>query len=426
MKSDEAVLLPMVRKQFVDEAFANVSMFPNVGSITERDLPTNRWLLSRLHVFFEDNIEVQCRHKRFGTLIFHKNCDMVHALSTVLGQKGKQTDRLADTSAFSRLNNSYTIDQQAQTMALYLNDRLYERGRAFQTIYNDAPEQVASTDLSSVMASTDTVLLQFLMTMTQSVRHSHRKLFEDKPTEAALTTKTIRLLYVLSELQPLKLSIVSVDNINIMQSHGFVSSQNATRSWLGTSVQCVLPLPVSGNLTPDDVLRLKEAGQGRKRLPASPAGIPIATEKQKRRRRTLTEQCPPHTTMIDPSVLQHTQTSNPELFDVVDPPDYITTVRTLSLTDFNLNAIEQSTLDTPQTDLFHSILLCTYNSSHTFPALPSLINCMRKKSADKEVSNVTYIEVVSKKADSKHTLIGVVSRTQQGLYRNWARSTSSS
>ena len=76
-------------------------------------------------------------------------------------------------------------------MALYLNDRLHERGRAFQTIYNDAPEQVASTDLSSVMASTDPVLLQFLTTMTQSVRHSHRKLFEDKPTEAALTTKTI-------------------------------------------------------------------------------------------------------------------------------------------------------------------------------------------------------------------------------------------
>jgi len=72
-----------------------------------------------------------------------------------------------------------------------------------------------------------------------------------------------------------------------MQSHGFVSSQDATRSWHGTSVQCVQPLPVSGNLTPDDVLRLKEAGQGRKRLPASPAGTPIATEKQKRRRRTL-------------------------------------------------------------------------------------------------------------------------------------------
>jgi len=151
-----------------------------------------------------------------------------------------------------------------------------------------------------------------------------------------------------------------------------IPSQDATRSWHVTSVQCVQPLPVSGNLTPDDVLRLKEAGQGRKRLPASLAGSPMVTEKQKRRRHPLTEQGSPDTTMIDPSVLQRTQTSNPELLDAVDPTDYITTARTLSLTDFNLNAIEQSTLDTLQTDLFHSILLRTYDSSHTFPALPSL------------------------------------------------------
>ena len=116
----------------------------------------------------------------------------MHALSIALGQKGKQTDRLADNQCFQQAQQQPTpIDQQAQTVALYLNDRLHERGRAFQTIYNDAPEQVASTDLSSVMASTDPILLQFLTTMTQSVRHSHRKLFEDKPTEAALTTKTI-------------------------------------------------------------------------------------------------------------------------------------------------------------------------------------------------------------------------------------------
>jgi len=122
MKSDEAVLLPMVRKQFVDEAFANVSMFPNVGSITEHDLPTNR-----LHVFFEDNTEVQCRHKRFGTLIFHKNCDLVHALSIALGQKRKQTDRLANSQCFQQAQQQPTpIDQQAQTVTLYLNERLHE------------------------------------------------------------------------------------------------------------------------------------------------------------------------------------------------------------------------------------------------------------------------------------------------------------
>ena len=73
--------------------------------------------------------------------------------------------------------------------------------------------------------------------------------------------------------------------------------------------------------------------------------------------------------------------------------DPTATARTLSLADFKFNAIEQSTLCTLQTDLFHSIVLCAYNSSYTFPALPSLINCMRK--ADKEVSNMTCTEVVS-------------------------------
>jgi len=58
---------------------------------------------------------------------------------------------------------------------------------------------------------------------------------------------------ITSELQPLKLSIVSVDNIDIMQFHGFVSSQDATRSWLGTSVQCVQPLPLAQS---DDDIRL--------------------------------------------------------------------------------------------------------------------------------------------------------------------------
>ena len=82
-----------------------------------------------------------------------------------------------------------------------------------------------------------------------------------------------------------------------------------------------------------------------------------------------------------------TYTSNPE------PWLTILISQNLSLADFKLNAIEQSTLGTLQTDLFHSI--CAYNSCYTFPALPSLINCMRKQSADKDVSNMTCTEVVS-------------------------------
>ena len=46
-----------------------------------------------------------------------------------------------------------------------------------------------------------------------------------------------------------KFTVVTVDNVDILQPYAFVSTLNATRSWHGTSVQCIQPLPHSGNLT---------------------------------------------------------------------------------------------------------------------------------------------------------------------------------
>lgn len=46
-----------------------------------------------------------------------------------------------------------------------------------------------------------------------------------------------------SELQPQTLTVTSIDNIDILQRHAMVSSTESKRSWHGTSVQCVQPLP---------------------------------------------------------------------------------------------------------------------------------------------------------------------------------------
>ena len=65
-KLDEAMLLPNVHKEFEREVLANVGQFPRAKCITENELPNSRWLLSQLHVYFEDKLDVQCRHKRYG------------------------------------------------------------------------------------------------------------------------------------------------------------------------------------------------------------------------------------------------------------------------------------------------------------------------------------------------------------------------
>ncbi len=486
MKADVAMLLPALHNELAYEAFANVSMFPQVSDLSERDIPTSRWLLSLLHLYFEDKLEVQCRHRRYGTLLFHTECDLIQALSTALGQSQnmqKRADRLADEQASDHSEHLTppAVEEQVQTVALYLNDKLHNRARALNASYNETPEHVASINLTSVMANTDPVLVSFLTTMTQSVRQSKRKLFHDEAADVSVTTKTIRLLYALSvlqfctnsmcnvpfhivlteavlchggtlelvrilnrlgavasidtanrlathivqtrlsrgikpDLQPQKFTAVSIDNIDILQSHGFVSCQDATRSWHGTSVQCVQPLPFSGHLTPEDLLTHvpQDTGNTRKRLPTSPAGTPIPTEKHKRRRRTLTEQASPHTGLVNPTALP--STTSAELFDAIDSSEYRTTARRLSLAEFSPNAMEQSSLDYLQTDLFQSVALRAFglsDSSSPYPQLPSLVNCIRKQAADKEVSNVTYIEIISERADSKPTLIGVISRLQK-------------
>ena len=64
MIADEALLLPTLHTQLANEVLANATLFPQFN-VSERDIPTTRWLLSRLHLYFENQLEAQCRHRRY-------------------------------------------------------------------------------------------------------------------------------------------------------------------------------------------------------------------------------------------------------------------------------------------------------------------------------------------------------------------------
>ena len=51
------------------------------------------------------------------------------------------------------------------------------------------------------------------------------------------------------------LSVVSIDNVDILQSHATVSSLDTTRSWHGRSVQCIQPLPKTAHLTNEEMVK---------------------------------------------------------------------------------------------------------------------------------------------------------------------------
>ena len=95
MKADEAILLPKMHKDFVQEIYANIGPFSNSVHVhvhvCQSGIPTTRWLLSRLHLYFDNMLEVQCRHRRYGTLVYHNSCDLVQALSSALGKSDTKT-----------------------------------------------------------------------------------------------------------------------------------------------------------------------------------------------------------------------------------------------------------------------------------------------------------------------------------------------
>ena len=91
---------------------------------------------------------------------------------------------------------------------------------------------------------------------------------------------------IIPDLIPHTLTIVSIDNIDILQPHALVSCTDAKRSWHGTTatdVPCQLaqPLPHSSSLTDEEQVRPIHS---RKRPVSSPVASPMPIEKPKRRR----------------------------------------------------------------------------------------------------------------------------------------------
>ena len=101
------------------------------------------------------------------------------------------------------------------------------------------------------------------------------------------------------------LTVVTIDNVDILQSNTVVSTLDATRSWHGTSVQCIQPLPNSEQLSPQEiVVTTRTCDQNQSQSP-----IPVQCHK--RRRRTLMEACSPHTQMVVPrhEIIENTYTA---------------------------------------------------------------------------------------------------------------------
>lgn len=80
LQQNVVLLLPDLYRQFCDRALKQVAQYPTIG-FNQENIPSTRWLLSIMHVYFEDNIVFSCKQKKVGTMVLYKHCDILTVLS---------------------------------------------------------------------------------------------------------------------------------------------------------------------------------------------------------------------------------------------------------------------------------------------------------------------------------------------------------
>ena len=199
-ESDGAILLPVLYREFCHEVQNRASLLPQLSSLPNQRIPGIRWLLSRLHSLFGDSLQVICKQSRYGSVLFHKDCDLVKALST-----GKSETLQKQVTVLKEQQNEIqtskptehptSIQNQVENVAHYLNGRSQQQARQLIATYKGNPKQHAFLQLDKLMSDFDPVLLNFINQLTQTVCQSRRKLFNDE--NESLTIKKLRHFYIL-------------------------------------------------------------------------------------------------------------------------------------------------------------------------------------------------------------------------------------
>lgn len=152
MQQNEVLLLPDLYRQFCDSALKQVTQYPTIG-LGQHDIPSTRWLLSKLHTYFEDNIVFNCKQKKVGTMVLYRNCDILAVLSNNIkkclsGQRQatKSVDIKATESDQKLACHKQTITEQSREVAKYLNSKLHNQAKKFIADFNKSPEKCMTLD----------------------------------------------------------------------------------------------------------------------------------------------------------------------------------------------------------------------------------------------------------------------------------------
>ena len=263
---------------------------------------TSRWILSELIANLQHHIDYRCEVRKYGTVIYRRNADLLLPLSEALWKLRKGKNSQSETS-----RHSCDESEEENTMGSCFNDishRIHAQIRAFLAQDHAVPFEYDKLDFDELIKQFDSDLWKMVCLLTRSISdlrgtskvHSTahhtkraRRLFllctilfctDDRCSMPlhTLLTDTIEsqggsglLIKLLNQLgvcasadtlsrfiqykastfsknklkclNPESFTIVSADNIDFMHSFAQVFCGRQKSSWHGTTVQATQPLP---------------------------------------------------------------------------------------------------------------------------------------------------------------------------------------
>ena len=455
LEKDEAVLLPELHTKFCHMLKSNASHFSI--SIVDNP-PTTTWLLSSISIHFQSTLGVVCKHRKYGTLLYKRDGDLLKALSKALGNATGIAREAAAQLGLSAEKSDKNTDSEddLEKACLALNKKVHSQAKLMIQTYNDDPLLCAEFDPNTVLSKLDPHLVKCMHILTAPVRGRHKLLDGEQDTTSVkkffclatilfttnnqcymplhyiltyaivcmggsaelvrvlnrfgacvsldthnrISTRivTMRILRdIQSQLIPHTLTVLSLDNIDLMQINAMVSALHSKRSWHGTSVQCVQPLPTSSILCDEEMISPPSSP-----IQVSSTNSPVVKHLDKRRR-TLKEHTP-STVVVVPKETNIT-------VNMHDYADYLRPkISQFTIDNFLVLQDEEEHLTQLRSALFQYFCLKEAKTSVQLPGLACCVSGFLYRNEDVEESNVAYVDIISLPADSKDTVLQILNK----------------